>query len=65
MSNPWIFMGVDRAHFFGEVAVHTDEMLASLNQHFGTDKLTILRLRSGSTLPLSASNCARNEASGP
>jgi len=65
MSNPWIFMGVDRAHFFGEVAVHTDEMLASLNQHFGTDKLTILGLRSGSTLSLSASNCARNEASGP
>jgi len=31
----------------------------------GTDKLTILRLRSGSTLPLSASNCARNGASGP
>ena len=31
----------------------------------GTDKLTILRLRSGSTLPLSASNCARNRASGP
>ena len=30
-----------------------------------TDKLTILRLRSGSTLPLSASNCARNGASGP
>ena len=43
MSNPWIFMGVDRAHFFGEVAVHTDEMLASLNQHFGTDKLTHTR----------------------
>ena len=31
----------------------------------GTDKLTILRLRSGSTLPISASNCARNGASGP
>jgi len=31
----------------------------------GTDKLTILRLRSGSALPLSASNCARNGASGP
>jgi len=31
----------------------------------GTDKLTIFRLRSGSTLPLSASNRARNEASGP
>ena len=31
----------------------------------GTDKLTILRLRSGNTLPLSASNCARNGASGP
>ena len=31
----------------------------------GTDKLTILRLRSGNTLPLSASNCGRNGASGP
>ena len=31
----------------------------------GTDKLTILRLRSGSTLLLFASNCARNGASGP
>jgi len=36
-----------------------------INPNLGTDKLTNLRLRSGSTLPLSASNCVLNGTSGP